>query len=127
MNKYQGALDRLSSIDLDKVLEVVDYDYPMANRISNYGISDHPNLEMNGDLAILQNLIDENELNSLVLELACKELTKVTGSCPLDVHGCDFNCAEKCQEYGSCEFSTKCWMNYFKKKVKNENERKTNV
>lgn len=127
MNKYQGALDRLSSIDLDKVLEVVDYDYPMANRISNYGISDYPNLEMNGDLAILQNLIDENELNSLVLELACKELTKVTGSCPLDVHGCDFNCAEKCQEYGSCEFGAKCWMNYFKKKVKNENERKTNV
>lgn len=125
MNKYQSALYRLSSIDLDKVLKVVDYDYPMANRISNYGISDHPNLEMEGDLEILQNLIEENELNSLALELACKELTKVTGSCPLDVHGCDFNCvevncAEECQEYGSCEFGAKCWMKYFKKKAEND-------
>lgn len=127
MNKYQGALDRLSNIDLDRVLEVVNYDYETAALISDYGLSDYPNLEMSGDLLTLQNLIYSNELNTLVLELACKELTQITGSCPLDVYGCDFNCAEECQEYGSCEFGAKCWMNYFKKKAKNENERKTNV
>lgn len=120
MNKYQNALDRLSNIDLDRVLEVVNYDYETAALISDYGLSDYPNLEMSGDLKTLQNLINSNELNTLVLELACKELTKITGSCPLDDYGSDFNCAEECQEYGSCEFGAKCWMNYFKKKVKND-------
>ena len=120
MNEYKGALDRLSNIDLDRVLEVVNYDYEIAALISDYGMSDYPNLEMSGDLKILQNLIEENELNSVALELACKELTKITGSCPLDVHGCDFNCDKECQEDGSCKFSIKCWMDYFKKKVKND-------
>ena len=56
MNKYQNALDRLSNIDLDRVLEVVNYDYETAALISDYGLSDYPNLEMSGDLKTLQNL-----------------------------------------------------------------------
>ena len=44
MNKYQNALDRLSNIDLDRVLEVVNYDYETAALISDYGLSDYPNL-----------------------------------------------------------------------------------
>ena len=123
--EYQAALERISSIDLDMALDAVNYDYERAELISDYGISNYPNLEMSGDLEILQNLIEENELNSVALELACKELTQITGSCPLDVHGCDFNCAEvncvkECQEYGSCRFSIKCWMKYFKKKAEND-------
>lgn len=30
---------------------------------------------------------------------------------------CEF---EECQEYGSCEFGAKCWMNYFKTMVEND-------
>lgn len=127
MNEYQSALDRLSNIDLDRVLEVVNYDYETASLISDYGMSDYPNLEMSGDLLTLQNLIYSNELNTLVMELACKELAKITGSCPLDVYDCDLNCNKRCQEYGSSEFSYKCWMQYFKKRAENQNERKTNV
>lgn len=123
MNKYQNALDRISSIDLDMALDAVNYDYERAELISDYGISSYPNLEMSGDLEILQNLIEENELNSLALELACKELNKITGSCPLDVHGCDFNCDKECQEDGSCKFSIKCWMDYFKKRVRTFKEK----
>lgn len=118
--EYQNALDRISSIDLDMALDAVNYDYEKADLISDYGISSYPNLEMSGDLETLQNLIDMNEVNSLALELACKELTKITGSCPLDVHDCDFNCANECQEYGCCEFSVKCWVRYFKTMVEND-------
>lgn len=116
---YQGALDRISSIDLDRVLETIYYDYEAAELISDYGISSYPNLEMSGDIKTLQNLIDSSKLNNLALELACKELNKITGSCPLGVCDYDLDCEKRCQEYGTGEFSVECWMKYFKKKAEN--------
>lgn len=57
MNEYQDALDRIKSINLDKVLDTCGYE--VADEISDYGIHDHPNLEMSGDIDTLQRLIDK--------------------------------------------------------------------
>lgn len=56
---YKQALQNLADIDLDLVLEELDYE--KADRISIYGACDYPNLEKSGDIAALQTLIDKYE------------------------------------------------------------------
>lgn len=53
---YQGALDRLKSIDLDYVSKVLNSE--QLENVSDYSIHDHPTLEMMGDIETLQKLID---------------------------------------------------------------------
>ena len=57
MNKYIDALERIASIDLDKVLEYLDYE--KASEISCYGMNDYPCIEMSGDIATLLNLVEK--------------------------------------------------------------------
>lgn len=54
MNKYQEALDRLASINLD----IIEDGETKLNQ-SIYGIHDRANLEMSGDLQTLQELVDK--------------------------------------------------------------------
>ena len=52
------------------------------------------------------------------LWLACKELSKVTGSCPYDLYDvkpCD--CEEMC---GDTDTIPECWVSYFKSQVVEE-------
>ena len=53
---YQGALDRLKSIDLDYVAKVLNPE--KLENVSDYSIHDYPRLEMMGDIETLQKLID---------------------------------------------------------------------
>lgn len=55
---FQGALDRLKSINLDYITSL--FGCEQSEIISDYGIHDHPNLEMYGDIETLQKLIDAN-------------------------------------------------------------------
>lgn len=57
MNKYQKALNRIKTINLDIVLNELGYE--KACDVSVYGIHDYPTLEMNEDIQILQDLVDE--------------------------------------------------------------------
>lgn len=57
MNKYQESLNRLANIDLDYVLEKLGYEG--AEKVSFYGINDYPNLEKQGDIDLLQELVDK--------------------------------------------------------------------
>lgn len=71
MNKnYQDALSRLSSIDLDLVLD--KFGYELADRVSAYGIHGHPNLEMLGDLTLLKEGIDRLALLEKAFDKACE-------------------------------------------------------
>lgn len=73
MNKYQEALERLSSIDLDLVLEELGYE--KAGKISDYGMNDYPNLEMYGDIETLKELVDKatpkKPIGKYVTQLKC--------------------------------------------------------
>lgn len=53
---YQGALDRLKSIDLDYVSRKLSP--KQLENVSDYSIYDYPRLEMMGDIETLQKLID---------------------------------------------------------------------
>lgn len=53
---YQGALDRLKSIDLDYVSRMLNSE--QLENVSDYSIHDYPRLEMMGDIETLQNLIN---------------------------------------------------------------------
>lgn len=53
---YQGALDRLKSIDLDYVARKLSPE--QLENVSNYSIHDYPTLEMMSDIETLQKLID---------------------------------------------------------------------
>lgn len=53
---YQGALDRLKSIDLDYVSRKLSP--KQLENVSDYSIHDYPRLEMMGDIETLQKLID---------------------------------------------------------------------
>lgn len=55
---YQGALDRLKSIDLDYVSKVLNPE--QLENVSDYSIHDYPRLEMMGDIEMLQKLIDSS-------------------------------------------------------------------
>lgn len=68
--RYQNALDRLSSVDLDFVLDKLGYE--VANQISTYGIHDYPNLEMQGDLNLLQECLDKLVLLEKLFDKACE-------------------------------------------------------
>ena len=48
---YQGALDRLKSIDLDYVARKLSPE--QLENVSNYSIHDYPTLEMMGDIETL--------------------------------------------------------------------------
>ena len=54
MNKYQEALNRIKTIDLD-IIEDLRTRYEQ----SYYGIHDYPTLEMSGDIKTLQELVDK--------------------------------------------------------------------
>lgn len=66
MNKYQEALDRLKSIDLDILLGKLDYD--VACDVSVYGIHDYPMLEMDGDIKTIQELVDKETPKKVLVE-----------------------------------------------------------
>lgn len=55
---YQGALDRLKSIDLDYVARKLNLE--QLENVSDYSIHDYPRLEMMGDIEMLQKLIDSS-------------------------------------------------------------------
>lgn len=55
---YEGALLRLSSIDLDFVLDKLGY--KDADKVSDYGICDYPNLEMQKDLDCIAELVKKS-------------------------------------------------------------------
>lgn len=55
---YQGALDRLKSIDLDYVARKLNLE--QLENVSDYSIHDYPRLEMMGDIETLQKLIDSS-------------------------------------------------------------------
>lgn len=57
MNKYQNALERLSKIDLNMVLDELGYE--RAQIISDYGMNDYPNIEMYGDISVLKELVEK--------------------------------------------------------------------
>lgn len=57
MNKYMEALNNISSIDLDMVLNELGYE--KAEEISVYGMNDYPNLEMTGDIETLLELVEK--------------------------------------------------------------------
>lgn len=57
MNKYQEAIKRIKTIDLDIVSDKLGYDF--AEDVSIYGINDHPNLEMSGDIKTLEELVEK--------------------------------------------------------------------
>lgn len=52
--KYQEALDRIKTIDLDMI-----EDLQTRYEQSHYGIHDYPTLEMSGDIKIIQELVDK--------------------------------------------------------------------
>lgn len=54
MNKYQEALNRIKTIDLDMI-----EDLQTRYEQSHYGIHDYPTLEMSGDIKTLQELVDK--------------------------------------------------------------------
>ncbi len=86
---YQGALDRLKSIDLDYVSRVLNQE--QLENISDYSIHDYPRLEMMGDIETLQKLVDKATLKK-PLNIKDENLKEVggksrygsfiTGSCP---------------------------------------------
>lgn len=78
---YQGALDRLKSIDLDYVSRKLKPE--QLENVSGYSIHDYPNLEMMGDIETLQKLIDEYRHLEKTLDKACRIYDE-------DVHNCDF-------------------------------------
>ena len=57
MNKYQNALERLSKIDLNMVLDELGYE--RSQMISDYGMNDYPNIEMYGDICTLKELVEK--------------------------------------------------------------------
>lgn len=56
MNKYQEALNRIKTIDIDLVQEEMG---EKCLDVSIYGIHDYPTLEMSGDIDTLQEAIDK--------------------------------------------------------------------
>ena len=56
-NKYQNALNNLANIDLDRVSGLLPLD--KAALISDYAINEYPNLEKQGDIKLLQDLVTQ--------------------------------------------------------------------
>jgi len=79
---YQGALDRLKTIDLayvSKVLKPEQLEY-----VSDYSIFDYPELEMMGDIETLQKLIDASKSFDLCVEQIDKSSDEMLKEIGLD-------------------------------------------
>ena len=79
---YQGALDRLKSIDLDYVARKLSP--KQLENVSDYSIHDYPRLEMTGDIEMLQKLIDAiNKLETVTKSIegykTAKEMFEESG------------------------------------------------
>ena len=64
---YQGALDRLKSINLDYVSRKLSLE--QLENVSDYSIHDYPKLEMMGDIETLQKLIDTSNKRKIAKEM----------------------------------------------------------
>lgn len=73
---YQGALDRLKSIDLDYAARKLSP--KQLENVSDYSIHDYPRLEMMGDIETLQKLID-NTVNQQYNNKTSDEMFKEIG------------------------------------------------
>ena len=64
---YQGALDRLKSIDLAYISKVLNPE--QLENVSDYSIFDYPRLEMMSDIETLQKLIDTSNKRKIAKEM----------------------------------------------------------
>lgn len=98
MNKYQNALERLSKIDLNMVLDELGYE--RSQMISDYGMNDYPNIEMYGDICVLKELVEKetpdkwNEYFEEIICPICGQHWNVIDNCTETFKYCP-NCGKK--------------------------------
>lgn len=68
MKEYQQALDNIKTINLNLVLDELGLE--RAEEVSIYGMNDYPNLEMEGDIKTLQELVDKSDYYKALEEKA---------------------------------------------------------